>query len=186
MPESSGSEISLCNTREKQLFDPSSCRGDVSSSDELKNQKPVCEVRLLLGENKIAVRSISAWSHSLEYKQFRNITHCYYLNKYQSRLSVSRVRISQHSNKFTFLSKLWSRFSVVLLFLTQNVFGQKMGWKVISTCCLCHPTDCRGVSQGTHQRWIQPRGHKLPLKLQDSHTSFTALIIPSAVITPVV
>lgn len=60
MPESSGSEISLCNTREKQLFDPSSCRGDVSSSDELKNQKPVCEVRLLLGENKIAVRSISA------------------------------------------------------------------------------------------------------------------------------
>lgn len=61
-----------------------------------------------------------------------------------------------------------------------------MGRNVLSTCCLCHPTDCRGVSQGTHQWWIQPRGHKLPLKLQDSHTEFTALIIPSAVIAAVI
>lgn len=78
MPESSGSEISLCNTREKQRCDPSSCRGDVRSSGELKNQKPVCEFRLLLGEDKVAVRSISAWSHSFEYKQSRNNTYCYY------------------------------------------------------------------------------------------------------------
>jgi len=60
MPEGSGSEISLCNTRKKQCFDPVSSKGDVCNRGDLKNQKPVCKFRLLLGENKVVVRSVSA------------------------------------------------------------------------------------------------------------------------------
>lgn len=60
MPESSGSEISLCNTRKKQCFEPVSSKGDICDCGDLKNQKPVCKFRLPLGDSKVIVRSISA------------------------------------------------------------------------------------------------------------------------------
>lgn len=70
----------------------------------------------------------TTWSTSnLEILHTDTIKH-----KYQSRLSVSRARISQHSNKFTFLSKLLSVEQVecgVAFSHTAGFFGQKNGKK---------------------------------------------------------
>lgn len=85
MPESSGSEISLCNTRcvcvwggRTECFDPTGSKVDVFNHGDLKNQKPVCKFRSLLGDNKVIERSASAWSCNFEYNQFRNMTdYCY-------------------------------------------------------------------------------------------------------------
>lgn len=98
MPRSSGSEVSLCNTRKKQCFGPIS-KGCICSCGDAKNQKPVYKFRLVLGNKKDIVRS----DHTTLSTSNLEILHTTTIKlEYQSRLSSTAARISQPSIKFTF------------------------------------------------------------------------------------